>query len=249
MIEFIQDYVTKALPPESFKDGDKVERSTESELYFVRLGVAGYVHDGNIVDQDYQPIERKTVVIVTTDRRFTDVAGRGGETIGLEAPQRATSGPGNDVVFSGQPDSMTLGGVEFEQLSGDLAASRGEFETYRTTSEGEIERLKGLIEAGNDAFRDMNNSHVVDKDDLRVKIEQITGERDQALSDLKEARSQHDGLVLEYQATREQLDTGAARIVELEGLLAAATKPAGDDAPTAKPAGDDAPTAKTPKAK
>jgi len=227
MIEFIQDYVTKALPPESFKDGDKVERSTESELYFVRLGVAGFVHDGKIVDQDYQPIERKTVVIVTTDRRFTDAAGRGGETIGLEAPQRATSGPGNDVVFSGQPDSMTLGGVEFEQLSGDLAASRGEFETYRTTSEGEIERLKGLIEAGNDAFHAADTAFTEERGKL-------TGERDRALADLNDARSQHDGLVLEYQATRKQLDAGAARIVELEGLLAAATKPAGDDAPTAK---------------
>ncbi|MEG3084829.1 hypothetical protein U1707_14340 [Sphingomonas sp. PB2P12] len=226
MIEFIQDYVTKALPPESFKDGDKVERSTESELYFVRLGVAGFVHDGKIVDQDYQPIERKAVVIVTTDRRFSDT-GRGGEVIGLDAPQRATSGPGNEALLSGQPESTTLGGVEFEQLRGDLASSRGEFEEYRAGSTTEIERLKGLIEAGNDAFHAADTAFTEE----RAKL---TEERDQALSDLKEARSQHDGLVLEYQATREQLDTGAARIVELEGLLAAATKPAGDGATTTK---------------
>ncbi|PZO77073.1 MAG: hypothetical protein DI640_01445 [Sphingomonas taxi] len=236
MIEFIQDYVTKALPPESFTDGQQVsDRSAESELYFVRLGVAGFVVDGKLVDQDYQPIVRTPgVVLTTTDRRFADT-GRGGEVIGLDAPQRATSGPGNESLLSGRPESTTLGGVEFEQLRGDLAASRGEFEEFRAGSATEIERLKGLIEAGNDAFRDMNNSHVADKDDLRVKIEQITGERDQALADLKESRSQHEGLVLEYQATREQLDTGAARIVELEGLLAEATKPTGGDGSTAKP--------------
>ena len=229
MIEFIQDYVTKALPPESFKDGEQVERSTESELYFVRLGVAGYVHDGKVVDQDYQPIERKAVVIVSTDRRFNDVAGRGGETIGLEAPQRATSGPGNDVVFSGQPDSTTLGGVEIEQLRGDLASSATQFDEYRTTNEGEIDRLKGLIEAGNNAFQAADTAFGEER-------EKLTGERDQALADLKESRSQHENLVLEYQATREQLDTGAARIVELEGLLANATKPIAADAMTTKPA-------------
>lgn len=230
MIEFIQDYVTKALPPESFTDGQRVsDRSAESELYFVRLGVAGFVVDGKLVDQDYQPIERKTVVIVSTDRRFTDVAGRGGETIGLEAPQRATSGPGNDVVFSGQPDSTTLGGVEFEQLRGDLAQSRGEFETYRTSNEGEIERLKGLIEAGNDAFHKADTAFGEER-------EKLTRERDQALADLKDARSQHEGVALEYQGAGKQLETSAARIIELEGLLADATNPAVVDDTPAKTA-------------
>lgn len=79
MIEFIQDYVTKALPPESFTDGQQVsDRSAESELYFVRLGVAGFVIDGKLVDQDYQPIIRQPVVVVaTTDRRFAVDTGRG----------------------------------------------------------------------------------------------------------------------------------------------------------------------------
>ncbi len=215
MIEFIQDYVTKALPPESFKDGEQVERSTESELYFVRLGVAGYLVDGKLFDQDYQPIVRQTVVVVaTTDRRFSDT-GRGGEVIGLEAPQRATSGPGNEALFSGQPESTTLGGVEFEQLRGDLASSRGEFETYRTTSEGEIDRLKGLIDAGTEAFRTADTAF----GEERTKL---TGERDQARDDLKLARTQHEADV--------------ARIVELEGLLSKATG-TGDVEPSAtKPA-------------
>ncbi|WP_231420881.1 hypothetical protein [Sphingomonas sp. Leaf205] len=220
MIEFIQDYVTKALPPETFTVGQQVgDRSPESELYFVRLGVAGFVIDGKLVDQDHQPIVRQTVLVVqTADRRFADT-GRAGEVIGLDAPQRATSGPGNEFVFSGQPDSTTLDVVEIEQLRGDLASSRGEFEEYRTGSAGEIERLKGLIDAATDAFHAADTAFSEERGKL-------TEERDQALADLKESRSQHDGLVLEYQATREQLDTGAARIVELEGLLAATSKPA-----------------------
>lgn len=229
MIEFIQDYVTKALPPESFTDGQQVERSAESELYFVRLGVAGYLVDGKLVDQDYRTIVRQPVVVVaTTDRRFAVDTGRGGEFIGLAAPQRASSGPGNEALLSGQPDSTTLGGVEFEQLRGDLASSASQFEEYRTTSTGEIERLKGLIEAGNDAFHKADTTFAEER-------EKLAGERDQALADLNDARSQHEGLVLEYQATREQLDTGTARILELEGLLADATKPA-SDAPSGKPA-------------
>ncbi|MBM6576350.1 hypothetical protein KCP91_08190 [Microvirga sp. SRT01] len=217
MIEFIQDYVTKSLPPETFKDGEKVERSPESELYLVQLGVAGYVHDGRLVDQDYQPLVRKpAVVVVTSDRRLADT-GRAGEMLGLDAPQRATSGPGNAVVFSGQPDSTTLGGTEFEQLRSDFAAVHSQFEQYRTGSTEEMDRLKGLIDAGNDAFREMNNSHVEDK-------ERLTSERDEAIRERNEAKSYADDL--------------GARITQLEADLAAATAPPppDDSALTAAPA-------------
>ncbi len=204
MIEFLQDYVTKSLPPETFKDEERVERSAESELYLVQLGVAGYVHDGLLVDADYQPITRtEKVLVVTTDRRFADT-GRAGEVIGLDTPQRATSGPGNDVVFSGQPDSTVLGDTEFEQLRSDFASVTGEFELYRTGSTEEIDRLKGLIDAGNDAFREMNNSHVEDK-------ERLTSERDEAIRERDEAKSYADDL--------------SARITQLEADLAAATAP------------------------
>ena len=215
MIEFLQDYVTKALPPESFTDGEQVTRSPESELYFVRLGVAGYVIDGKLVDQDYQPIVRKVIAVIeTVDRRFADT-GRGGEIIGLDAPQRASSGPGNDVVFSGQPDGTTLGSLEFEQLRGDLAASSSQFAEFRTTSESEIERLKGLLDAGTEAFRTADSAFAQER-------EKLTGERDQALADLGELRP--------------QLDTATSRVAELEGLLAEATKPAEDGASANKAA-------------
>jgi len=214
MIEFIQDYVTKALPPESFKDKERVERSPESELYFVRLGVAGFVVKGEVVDQDYQPIVRKTVVaVVTTDRRFTDT-GRGGEVIGLDAPQRATSGPGNAVVLSGQPHSTTLDDVTLDQLKGDLAAAAGQFVDYRTFADSEIARLQNLIEAGNVAFQEMNNSHVTDKDALRIDVERLTGE-------LADEKASHASLQAEYKAAREQLDAKDVQIADLEARLAA----------------------------
>jgi hypothetical protein len=180
MIEFIQDYVTKALPPESFTDGQQVERSAESELYFVRLGVAGYLVDGKLLDQDYLPITRQTVVVVAT---------------------------------TGQPDSTTLGGVEFEQLRGDLAASTSQFEQYQATSESEVERLKGLIDAATDAFHKADTAFGEERTTL-------AGERDKALADLKESRRQHESLVLEYQSAQSQ-------IAELKRLLAEANKPDG----------------------
>ena len=89
-------------------------------------------NEGKLVDQDYQAIVRQPVVIVaaTADRRFAVDTGRGGEVIGLAAPQRATSGPGNEALLSGQPDSTTLGGVEIEQLRGDIATSASQFDEY-----------------------------------------------------------------------------------------------------------------------
>lgn len=124
MIKFIQDYTTKALPPESFEKDQEVERSTESERYFVQLGVAGYLIDDKLVDQEYRPIVVETIVVVgSTDRRFAD-AGRGGETLGFDGPQRASTGPGNAVMFGREDVFETADGelhhVQVEQLASDL---------------------------------------------------------------------------------------------------------------------------------
>ena len=121
MIRFIQDYTTKALPPETFKAEAEVERSAESEAYFVRLGVAGYVHDGVLVDQDYKPIVLRTVAVevVSGDRRFAN-GGRGGEVIGFNAPQRASTGPGNDVMFG---TNAGISPVQVDQLASDMSGS------------------------------------------------------------------------------------------------------------------------------
>jgi chaperonin cofactor prefoldin len=219
MIEFLQDYTTKSLPPEVFKDGEQVERSPESELYFVRLGVAGYLVDGKLVGEDYQPIERKTVaVIVTTDRRFS--GGRAGEVIGLDAPQRASTGPGNEVVFSGQPDSTTLSPVEAEQLRTDLAVSINQLDDHRTATTAQIEELTGNLTAAQGA-----------RETALADLATAQGERDAALADLAVARDdlaalreQHDGVSGEVGTLREKAEADAKRIDELQQQLAAATK-------------------------
>jgi len=51
-IQFLQDYTTKAKPPEAFTLGQKVEgRDEASEAHFVNRGYAAYVVDGKLVDR------------------------------------------------------------------------------------------------------------------------------------------------------------------------------------------------------
>lgn len=205
MIEFIQDYVTKSLPPETFKDGEQVTRSAESELYLVRLGVAGYVVDGVLVDQDYQPIVRQTVaVVVSTDRRFADT-GRGGEVIGLAAPQRASSGPGNEVVFSGQPDSTTLDGVDVAQLTADLASAR-------QASDDATGREQGLVDELATA-RDEHGRITNELGEARGEIGRLNDEVSTARTALGEANGKVSDLIT-------RAETAEGRVAELEGIVA-----------------------------
>ena len=212
MIEFLQDYTTKSLPPEVFEAEQQVERSPESELYFVRLGVAGYVTDDGLVGEDYQPIVRETVaVVVTNDRRFAD-GGRAGEVIGLAASQRASSGPGNEVVFAGQPDSLGLSAVEIEQLRGDLAASIAQLDEHRDLTTRQIDELTvNLTTAQGDretALADLATAHTA---------------RDAAVADLSAAQSERDQARAELLDVGERLSTATGRIAELERQLETAT--------------------------
>lgn len=219
MIEFLQDYTTESFPPETFKKGAQVSREETSERYFVGRGLAGYVVDGKLVDADHRPIvaETVTVEIVRPGERRADLAVRAGEVM-TGQPPRATSGPG--VPF--------------------VEAATGAKGTPPVVLEAEVERLKAALETGNDLFRDMNNSHVETADALRLDVERLTKEladangegddavvaRDQAVKDLGELRTQHDSIVEEYKATREENDRRGDRIVELERQLADAAKPA-----------------------
>ncbi|EZP57253.1 hypothetical protein [Sphingomonas sp. RIT328] len=220
MIEFLQDYTTKSLPPEVFKDGQQVERSAESELYFVRLGVAGYLVDGKLLGEDYQPIERQTVaVIVTTDRRFG--GGRAGEVIGVDAPQRASTGPGNDVVFSGQPDSTSLDPVEVAQLRTDLAASIEQLDDHRTSTTAQIEELTGNLTAAQGA----REAALADLATAQADRDAAVRDRDEAVAARTSAEARAEKAVNDYDELRHSADAGTARIGELEKQLAAATKP------------------------
>ena len=219
MIEFLQDYTTESLPPESFKKGAQVSREETSERYFVGRGLAGYVVDGKLVDADHRPIATDTVTIeiVRPGERRTDIAARAGEIM-TGQPPRATSGPGTPFV-------ETAAGPEG---------------TPPVVLEAEVERLKAALETGNDLFRDMNSSHVETADALRLDVDRLTGEladakatadtaiaaRDEAVKDLAESRTQHDNIVGEYKGAREELDRRGDRIAELERQLAETPKPA-----------------------
>lgn len=51
-IKFLQDYTTKAHPPEAFEFGQVVEdRDEASEAHFVNRGYAAYVKGGKLIDR------------------------------------------------------------------------------------------------------------------------------------------------------------------------------------------------------
>lgn len=162
MIQFIQDYTTKSIPPETFTAGQEIKRSTESERYLVGLGVAGYLIDGKLVDQDHQPIALPEVShVVAVDRRLADT-GRGGEVLAMGTPPRATSGPGNvaTVAHSGaEVPGSTVDAIErlrsdFEERMNALAQA---CETAVSMAAGEVAALRAdlaSVQADRDEYRD-----------------------------------------------------------------------------------------------
>lgn len=210
MIEFLQDYTTKAIPPESFEQGQRVERNADSELYFVRLGLAAYVTEGGLVGEDFQPIVRAPAPEVVTpgDRRFA-IGGRAGElSLGLDAPQRATSGPGNVLIAGGDQQTAAAAG-ELERLQAELTEANAEGDDLAK----QLATVRAELQASQDELKlaqtDLGNAQVVARD------------------------------AVEGKAAREaELATANGRIAELEAALAEATKPvtdqSGDDGAGAK---------------
>lgn len=201
MIEFLQDYETKAIPPEFFELGQQVKRSDDSELYFVRLGVAGYVTENGTVGEDYRPIvSPSTVAEVVTpgDRRFA-MGGRAGElALGLDAPQRATSGPGNVLLAGGDQQTAAAQG-ELERLIAELADANAEGDDLAKASEV----LKSELAAERQA-------HTATRDELsRVQTDLGAAETGRAEAE-------------------KTLETANQRVAELEQQLAEATKPSAD---------------------
>ncbi|MDN4632310.1 hypothetical protein QCD71_12350 [Sphingomonas sp. PsM26] len=228
MIEFIQDYTTKALPPEVFKTKDQVKRSPESELYFVRLGVAGFVHNGELVGEDYKPLVRvETVVQVVSpgDRRFAD-GGRGGEMLGLATPQRASTGPGNDVVFGTSDVSTGLQQVQVDQLSSDLAASMQQLDEHRDLTSGQITELTTALTAVQG-----------ERETALADLASVTSDRDAAITERDEHRKSADEAGRQLQIALNQMDGLNADNERLKTALAEAatsSHDASDDAPTPK---------------
>lgn len=219
MIEFLQDYSTEALPPETFKKGEQVSRSEESERYFVGRGLAGYVVDGKLVDLDHQPIVPAvaSVEIVQPGNRRLDLGGRGGEVM-TGQPPRASSGPGVPFV---------------EAVTGSTGSPP-------VVLEAEVERLKAALATSDELFRDMSTSHEAEKDQLRADVERLTKEREEAdaarellAKDHADLHDQLDKLASDQDRLEQGAQADGARIAELEQQLEAASKPI----PTEKPAG------------
>jgi hypothetical protein len=102
MIQFLQDYATSAVPPETFEAGQKVDgRSSESEMHFVKRGVAAYVTKDGLVDADHRPIvaAEVTVQVVTASAHRDGETGRAGEVELVDGtPQRGSPGPAEVVT-------------------------------------------------------------------------------------------------------------------------------------------------------
>lgn len=210
MIEFLQNYTTEALPPETFKKGQQVSRSEESERYFVGRGLAGYVVDGKLVDLNHQPIVPAvaTVEIVQPGDRRLDLGGRGGEVM-TGQPPRASSGPGVPFV---------------EPVNGSAGSPP-------VVLEAEVERLKAALATSDELFRDMSTSHEAEKDQLRADVARLTKERDEAINerdrhaaDRATLTDQHETLTSDHAALQERSEATASRVAELEQQLQAAEK-------------------------
>lgn len=170
MIEFLQNYETKALPPERFTAEQRVERSEESEQYFVKLGVAGFVgDDGKLLDADYRPIV-PTVAIIAVDPRAIR-SGRAGEVLtGIDAPARASTGPGNAVLFGGDQQTAAARN-DFDQMTNELATAQArvvELEAGQVDS-AEHERLKGDLATAQARIAELEGAPDYERDKLSDK--------------------------------------------------------------------------------
>ena len=187
MIEFLQDYETKAIPPEVFKKGDRPERAPESEMYFVQLGVAGYVVDGKLVDADYRPIVAAEAVIADA----ATVMGRAGElALGDGTPQRASSGP--QVVLT----ANSLTDEQREKMTRALADSDGmrallvERDDSIVVLNDRLAELDGQLSHANAAIADR------DRDIARLteELAAANGEGDDAAKEVDRLTTQVDDL-------------------------------------------------------
>lgn len=201
MIEFLQDYTTEALPPETFTKGQKVERTEASEDYFVRRGLAGYVVDGKLVDVDHQPIATAftAIEVVQPGDNRLGLGLRAGEVM-TGRPPRASSGPGVPFV---EPAAGTAG-------------------LPSVVLEAEIERLKAELLAATGEGDDLAQSLATAHGDLhleRVGHGTTRDELSRATQALADAERDRD-------AARSALATAEDRAADLEAKLAAAAKPA-----------------------
>lgn len=203
MIEFLQDYTTESLPPESFAAGQQVERSEQSERYFVGRGLAAYLVDGKLVDADQRPIATQLAVveIVQPGDRRSGLGFRAGEVM-TGQPPRASSGPGLpllDAALAPEGSPPVVLEAEVERLTAELADANAEGDDL----------AKALTEA-NGSLRAEQEAHAATRDEL-VRHQTNLGAADQG-------RKEAEALVADLKA----------KVSALEGKLADAEKSAAE---------------------
>ena len=208
MIEFLQDYVTKAAPPEVFAKGQQVTRSPESELYFVGRGLAGYVIDGQLVDQDYQPI----VVAQPEASDAATVMGRAGElALGDGTPQRASSGPRvavtSDSLTAEQRDALSRALAE----RGLLEASVRERDASIVTLNDRIADITTQL-SGN---ADRANETIADRDREIERLTNAAADAEKVAADLVAAQEEIARLTAELSDANAEGDDAAKKVEAL----------------------------------
>lgn len=201
MIEFLQDYSTESLPPESFKTGQQVKRSEQSERYFVGRGLAAYVVDGKLVDADQRPIATQLAVVevVQPGDHRSGLGFRAGEVM-TGQPPRASSGPGLpllDAALAPEGSPPVVLEAEVERLTAELADANAEGD-----------KLAQAIAQANGDLHAERQAHAATRDEL-VRHQTDLGAADQG-------RKEAEQRVADLQA----------QVATLEGKLAEATKAA-----------------------
>ena len=169
MIQFLTDYDTKAVPSEHFSKDQRVEREEGSELYFVRLGIAAFVVDGELVDQDHRPLIDSGPVVVN------DLRGTVAVSLGLITPARASSSLAvgtPEVVLRAELERV---GIVADQAGADLLGAQAERDEARAEAERLTTALTAVEEGRTEAQRERDEAQ---------------GERDEARREVDDLRQQ-----------------------------------------------------------
>lgn len=97
-IKFITDHIVDGPPREAFKEGQVVKgRSPDSEMHFVRRGVAGFLDEkkGTLTDHEGREIvSAGTATVLNVSANRDGEVGRAGEAALADGtPQRGSPGP------------------------------------------------------------------------------------------------------------------------------------------------------------
>ena len=138
MIEFLIEHTTREPKPQHFAAGARISRGDDTEAFFVRLGVAAFVDGDALIDADGRPLD----AVVATDTASL--------LVGLDTPQRASTGPGNALLFGGdQQNAAALAQLRETLAESDatLAQLRDEYGQKQDADAAHIAALEAELDA------------------------------------------------------------------------------------------------------